>query len=234
MSTALITVPMRYTGPPGQAHGGYLAGLLVDHVGDATVTLLEPVPTGVPLTLERDPRRDRLYANGELVATATHRVPPMVRVPPVGAQEAMAAQERFAGCAAHPFPSCFVCGTDEKRPLSLDIAPGPVGGLVACTWTPDPVLASEDGVVPPAIVRAVLDCPGGWTLDPVAEPMVLSTFAAKVAMVRAGERHVVVAVAERRHGRMAVVHTTMYGSDGRWTGGARATWLAVDAGGRGE
>ncbi|MEH1098516.1 hypothetical protein [Micromonospora sp. CPCC 205561] len=227
----MIVVAEQYAGPPGRAHGGYLAGLLVDHLGDATVTLLEPVPTGVPLVLERAPVRDRVYAEGELVATATHRVPPIIDVPPVPERTARAAEARFAGRHGHPFPSCFVCGTDPDRPLALDIAPGPVGGgLVACTWTPDRSLAAEDGLVPPALVRAALDCPGGWTLDPVAEPVVLSTFAARVGTVRAGECHVLVAAAERRRGRMAAVHISMYAPDGRQTGSARATWLAVDEG----
>lgn len=225
-----ITVPEQYTGLSGCAHGGYFAGLLIDHVGDAIVTLLEPVPTGVSLLVEFDSRRDRVYAAGVLVATATHRLPPIVDVPPVRESAAKAAEERFAGRDAHPFPSCFVCGTDPGRPLSLGISPGPVGldGVFACTWTPDPALACADGLVAPAIVCAALDCPGGWTLDLIAEPMVLSTFAARVVAVRAGERHVVVAVAQMHRGRMAVVHTSMYGRDGRWIGSARATWLFVE------
>jgi hypothetical protein len=229
-----IMVPERYTGLPGCAHGGYFAGLLMDRVGAATVTLLEPVPTGVSLAVELDSRRDRVYAGGYLIATATHRLPPIIDVPPVRESAAIAAEDRFAGRDAHPFPSCFVCGTDPRRPLSLDITPGPVGldGVFACTWTPDPALACADGLVVPAIVCAALDCPGGWTLDPVAQPMMLSTFAARVGAVRAGERHVVVATAETHHGRMAVVHTSMYGPDGRWAGSARATWLVIEPHGR--
>lgn len=223
----MITVPDQYAGPTGFAHGGYLAGLIIDHVGAATVTLLEPVPTGVPLVVERDPVRDRVYVEQTLVATATHRVPPIVGVPPVSEQSARAAEERFAGRDTHPFPDCFVCGIDRRRPLALGITPGPVGDVVAGTWTPDHALAGADGLVPPAIVRAGLDCPGGWTLDPTTRPVVLSTFAVAVAPVRAGECHVVVARAHRRHGRMAVVHTSLYGPDGRRIGSARATWLAV-------
>jgi hypothetical protein len=55
------TVPERHTGLLGCAHGDYFAGLLIERVGDATVTLLEPVRTGVSLSVEVGSRRDRVY-----------------------------------------------------------------------------------------------------------------------------------------------------------------------------
>lgn len=225
-----IVVAEQYVGPARQAHGGYLAGLLVDRVGSAVVTLLEPVPVETELVVELDPVRARVLAADRLVATASRRTPPFATLPAVDASTARAAEERFREAGAHPFPTCFVCGTDPDRPLALGVAPGPIGGGAACTWTPHPALGTEDGVVPAALLRAVLDCPGGWALDPVAAPVVLSTFAAEVGTVRVGERQVVVAAVERRRGRTALVHTAMYGPDGRRTGRARATWLTVDTG----
>jgi hypothetical protein len=51
-----VTIPERFNGPPGSAHGGYACGVEADATGlGASVRLTAPPPLGVPLSRRRDP-----------------------------------------------------------------------------------------------------------------------------------------------------------------------------------
>ena len=76
---------------------------------------------------------------------------------------------------------------------------------------------------------AALDCPGGWTSDVDARPVVLGRMTAlcdEPPLI--GQPHVVVGRLIAQEGRKTVTATTFYDNDGRVLGRAEHTWIAVD------
>lgn len=227
-----------FNGPPSSANGGYACGTLAGlaesagHLtGPAAVTLHLPVPLDTPLEYRPAGRRGHAWYGQDVVAsvaTASGDIPVLTSVT---AAEAKQAEESFDG-AGHPFPTCFVCGT-ERPGTGLGLRPGPVAArpsTVACTWTPAPTEAGPDGTVPAEIVWSALDCPGGWTADPVRQPRLLGRMTAEIDVLpRTGRTCVVVARLERTEGRTAVNTTALYDAyDGTLLARASALWIAVD------
>jgi hypothetical protein len=229
MTGAHLVIGARYHGPPGQAHGGYLAGRLAGlsaFTGATAVTLLAPVPLERSLSYQEGERRARLLDGPRLLATAAGVGSDGVPGPPwVEPRVARRAADGFAGARRHPYPTCFVCGPRAAHGDALRLAPGPVPGepgTVACCWTPA-------GAAAPELVWSVLDCPGGWVLDLGAEPAQLSRLAAVVRAVPSpGREHVVVGRLVARHGRTFTSHTGLFDARGRMLAAAAATWVLVD------
>lgn len=237
--TATLTIPARFNGPPGSAQGGYacgrLAALAASHLsGQARVTLHAPVPLDTPLCYQVSGRRGYAMAGDVLVATVSD--PGLVFEPPepVSPAEAVDAHARFAGSRGHPFPSCFVCGISRPGD-GFGLTPGQLRdrpGMVACAWTPDPVLAGTDLGVPAEFVWSALDCPGGWTSDLVSEPAVLASMTAQIAeLPRAGRSYVITGKLMEAAGRTMASATALYGTDGAGPiASATTIWLAVAPG----
>ena len=196
-------------GLPELAHGGYVAGVLAAALAadSARVRLRRPVPTGRPLRIER-PAEDQaeLHDDGGLLADAVAAEVLLHLPDPVGPAEAEAASRRFPGAVHHPFPDCLACGT--RHPDGLRVLPGPVSGraVVAAHWVPPAGLADRDGILPPELVCAALDCPALWALMVHAPPespdrVVTSTLEIRLERpVLAGAPHVVMALADRPRG----------------------------------
>lgn len=231
---ARLLVPSRFNGPPGSANGGYVAGLLGAHLataGAVRVTLREPPPLEVPMVVLTEDGVTTASFGGAVIATAE---PGELGDPvdPVPFDVAAQAESRYAGLSAHPFPGCFVCGPDRPVGDGLGLRPGRVGDdpadPVATTWVPHPSHAGPDGSVPPELVWAALDCPGGWSSDLVARPMVLGRMTAAVqARPAVGERCVVVGRVLATDGRKTFTASTAYDSDRRVLGHAESTWIAL-------
>ena len=153
-------------------------------------------------------------------------------VAPVDAEAAEAARSAYAGLHRHPFPHCFTCGPDRAEGDGLRLTPGRIEpGRTACVWVPHPSLASDaDRVVAdPAFAWAALDCPGGWTSDVDARPLVLGRMTAlceEPPLI--GRQHVVVGRLIQEMGRKTLTATTLYDNDGRVLGRAEHVWIAVD------
>jgi hypothetical protein len=236
MSTSLL-VPSRFNGPPSSANGGYVCGALaelVPHGSDRAVevSLRLPPPLDTPLTVADGV----LSVGGRTVAEARvvdPAVDPVDAVPPDVAAEAMLA---YPGLRGHPFPTCFVCGTDRAAGDGLRIFPGPVGGErghVASVWVPDPSVASPGEPGPArcgsAVTWAALDCIGGWSEQLEGRPYVLGRMTARVdALPVVGEPHVLVGRHLGAEGRKSFTASTMYDADGRVVASARHTWIQVD------
>jgi hypothetical protein len=243
---ARLLVPSRFNGPPGSANGGYVAGLLAAHVptaGPVRVTLREPPPLEVPMVVLTEDGLTTASFGGAVIATAE---PGQLGNPvdPVPFDVAARAESRYAGLRAHPFPGCFVCGPDRPAGDGLGLRPGRIAAdamsqadpvdpdkpedRVATTWVPDASVAGPDGAVPPELVWAALDCPGGWSSDLVARPMVLGRMTAAVqARPLVGDRCVVVGRVLGSEGRKTFSASTAYDSDGRVLGHAESTWIAL-------
>ena len=216
-----MRIAARFNGPPGSGNGGVTCGKLAAYVGAPAVevTLRRPPPLDTDLRVDASGGSARLLDGDVLVAEA---VPSSVDVElpaPVSVEEARAAEESYGGLVDHPFPTCFVCGTDRTDGLGL--RPGAVGGGTACTWVPE----SED----PVMVWAALDCPGGWTVVAPGRPLVLGRMALTApGSVVPGDVHVIQGWITGEDGRKVHTGSVLRGPDGSVMAVARATWFEVD------
>ena len=225
-----MIIEARYNGPPGSGNGGYTAGLVATHPdvalhlpeGAVEVTLRRPPPLDTPLAVSTDAETLRVHDGDTLVASAragTGARPDAV--PPVPFAAAVEASAGYPGFAAHPFPTCFVCGPEHADGLRL--FPGPLpDGRTATPWR-----VPED--VSPVLVWAALDCPGGWSVLTEGRPYVLGRMTAHVDAVPApGTECVITGRHVASEGRKASVLSTLYGPAGDVLAVAHATWIAVD------
>ncbi|GAB1644403.1 hypothetical protein [Krasilnikovia sp. MM14-A1259] len=224
-----LAIPRRFNGPPESANGGYACGLLAGRASailgsdGITVTLHVPPPLDRDLQLERAGGRVLAWDDDRLIAVATPARPVIEEAGFVAAAEARAAESGYRGLAGHPFPTCFVCGTDRTDGLGL--RPGQIDNDVrtACVWRP----RRED--VCPEAVWAALDCPGGWTADLVSAPMVLHRMTAVVTRLPdAGTECIVVGRPDERGPRTLRTTTALYDGGGAVLGRAVATWATYD------
>ena len=236
-----LVVAARFRGPARSGNGGYtcgaLAALAPAEWTAVTVRLHRPPPLDVAMTVVRsDELLVASYDGGE-VARATRADHEPEPVAPVAAATARAAEAAYPGLAAHPFPTCFSCGTGRAEGDGLRVFPGPVGdGRVAATWTPGPSLAADwheyrDATreVGHAVSWAALDCAGGWAADIGARLMVLGTMTARLwSLPAVGAEHVVAGEARGESGRKRMSATSLYDAAGRLVGSAEHVWIAVD------
>ncbi|MGK2950569.1 MAG: hypothetical protein ACSLFP_18495, partial [Acidimicrobiales bacterium] len=229
-----LTLPADRNGPAGMANGGWLVGRLAEAlaVTEATVTLRAPTPLERPLTVRRAGDGLELRDGDTLVAEATAGGHPRDWVAPVSLPEAALAETRFAGLHDHPFPTCFVCGTERAVGDGLRIFAGPVPGrdaTVASWWTPSESLAGADGRIPTSVVAAALDCPTGWAhFQPGGVALLGRMSVAHRGVVRAGHDHVVVAERSGSDGRKLHARSALFSGGGRCLAVAEATWIRVD------
>lgn len=239
-----LVVPARANGPARSGNGGWTAGALAAALPQAAagwavaVRLHAPPPLETPLAVTREPdgsvtARDQA---GATVASARPVDPAAAfepEPPPAASwDEALAAATSYGGLVEHPFPTCFVCGTERTPEDGLCLRPGQVGpepGRTAAAWVPHASLAGPDGRVTAAVTWSALDCPSGWTVDLVGRPMVLGTITAAVAERPVpGERYVVDGRFLRREGRRVWTESALRGVDGRLLARAAAVWVEVD------
>lgn len=232
-------IESQFNGPPHSAQGGYACGLFAGLItpgerAAAAVTLLSPPPMDTPLEFHRGERRSQIRLAGELIATVTEVAGEPTGTDPLSPAEAEQAARGFRGFTGHPFPTCFVCGHARPAADGLALTPGPVEGrpgTVACLWTPADDQADADGRVRDEIVWSVLDCPGGWTGDPVHEPMVLSRMTAVITRPPTpGHTCVVVGTLRRKNARTSSVDTAVFDASQQLLGKASAVWTAVPDG----
>ena len=216
-----MRIDRRYNGPPTSGNGGVSCGLLAAYVDAPAVevTLRRPPPLDVELRVDNG----ELYDGGLLVATAVPGTVDVEPPAPVSVEQATRAETDFAGLVDHPYPGCFVCGTDRPPPDGLGIRPGRVAPqVVASHWVP--------GAAEPFLVWAALDCPGGWASETEGRPMVLGRMTLSLlAPPRVGEPHVVMGWVTGSDGRKTYSGTALYDADGVLHAVAQQTWIALPA-----
>lgn len=219
-----VTVPGRFNGPPRSGNGGWSAGALADpRLGHATTVLLRrPPPLDIAMPVSTDEVWTTASHDGEPVLRARSATEPLTPVPPVDVATARAATSRYPGHRAHPFETCFSCGT--ARADGLRIFPGPVEAaapdVVAATWT-----ASE---VSAPITWAALDCIGAWSSDLAERALVLGTMTARIdCLPELGAEHVVVGELRGIDGRKTFTAASLYLGE-QLIGTAEHVWFAID------
>lgn len=228
--TDKIVVLARFHGPDGSANGGYVAGVLArEVVGDADVTLRVPPPLDTPLDVRRGNEGVDLYHGKTLVAQA---IPTQICVEapdPVDVPAARSAMASYAGWSRHPFPRCFVCGTERADGLRIFAGQVPGRNVVASTWNPAGEFADGSGVVREEFVSAALDCAGGWSFElSPGRPLVLARYAVRIDRpVQAGQTHVVVGWPLAVEGRKLFAATALMTASGEILAVATATWIAI-------
>jgi len=230
-----LTIDRRFCGPPTSGNGGYVSGRLAAYLHTeqpVQVTLRRPPPLDAALEVTATADGVAARFDGELVAEATPTTLDVDPVEPVSFARAAQAALGYRGLDAHPFPTCFACGTARTPPDGLGLHPGAVEGrpgVTAAPWTPLPEQVDDDGAVGRALVWSALDCPGGWTVDLAGRPAVLGRMTAVVdATPPAGERCVVMGALLGTDGRKAYTATTLFDGDGRVLARAHAVWLEID------
>jgi hypothetical protein len=248
-----LLVPRRFCGPPSSGNGGWTAGALAALVSHdcpedrarswptIRVALRQPPPLDTPMPVSEEDGATVATVGGAVVARATVVDDRPTTVDPVPASEARAASARYPGLSSHPFPTCFVCGTDRSEGDGLRIFPGQVDDQdgatrIAAAWSPHPSVGEDFHAYVDELPRAslattwaALDCIGGWAGDLTERLMVLAGMTARVdALPVIGEQHVVVGLARGREGRKTFTASTLYDSDGRVVACAEHVWVAVD------
>lgn len=229
----------QFCGPPNSGNGGYVCGVLArGHEGPVTAVLRAPIPLDAELALEaRDGGQALLGGEGALIAQgrpATQELPEPP--PPPSLEAARAAAARHIGLTQRLHPICFTCGVQREEGDGLRVLPGRLDGaaegVVACTWTPHPNFAGEDGVVASEVVWAALDCPGyfAWVEMEGRHGALLGTMSAEVLRpVRAGQEYVVVAWPISKEGRKEVAGVALYDAEGQLAGLAHQVWIVMGA-----
>jgi hypothetical protein len=232
-----LEIAQRFRGPPDSGNGGYTAGLLAGAVGHRqadplTVTLRLPPPLERPLRIEPRDGSFTLLDGDLLVAEAVRGSLSRDPAAPVDVDRARAVESTYAGLDDHSFDGCFVCGPGRAVGDGLRLFPGLVGdGQTACVWTPDASVETSGslGVAAVEFVWSALDCPGGWTSDLVARPLVLGRMTASVERLpEIGRPVVVVGVRYEQSGRKTITGTAAYDDQGRLIGRAEQVWIEVD------
>ncbi|MCI0436413.1 MAG: hypothetical protein L0271_22670 [Gemmatimonadetes bacterium] len=224
----------RLNGPPGVAHGGYVAGRLAAlFEGPVEVMLRKPVPLGRELDVHRAQGLVRLVDGEDVLVEARPVTADFGAIPrSPGMPAAEIAARGYVGHTRHAFPTCLVCGPARAPGDGFRIFAGPVAGadLVASPWIPDPGWADEDGALRAEALWASLDCPGAFAayLDIEPRPVVLGRITARIdALPGVGERCVVIGWNLGNERRKHVVGTAVYGEGGELCAVARATWIEV-------
>jgi hypothetical protein len=230
-----LSIPARFSGPPGSANGGYTCGLLAGRLdaGVAEVSLRAPPPLERPLLVARDGDALELRDGETLVATAAPAELSLDVPEAVSPERARAASDagREHWSAKHPFPTCVVCGPERDPGDGLRLFPGELGDRrFAVRWTPDESVGDGRGHVRPECVWAALDCP---TSAPVANfgagpPLVLATLTARIdAPVTVGEPHVILSWPLTVEGRKRHAAAALFDSEGRLLCASRALWIEL-------
>jgi hypothetical protein len=229
-----ISIASRFAGPPESANGGYTAGRLAGSLGSqpVTVTLRRPPPLEQPLAVTRIEGGSHLIADGELIAEASAGHFQHQPVAPVSRARAESVQAAYPGLFDHSFNGCFVCGPEREVGDGMRLCPGPISAdRTACVWTPDESLADAHAGRFAAIefVWAALDCPGGWTSDLIARPLVLGRMTGAVhRLPEIGRPVVIVGELYETDGRKTRTGTAAYDENNRLLGRAEQLWIEID------
>ncbi len=237
MQQRSITIEGRFNGPPMSGNGGYVAGVLAQHVdphGPVEVTLRAPVPVDTPMALVRDGDARHLLKHGErLICDAR---PAKLDLQPPGVQD-WATAERLSAAggseADSDFHQCLVCGRgravgDGLRVLGQRVNDRPMS---LSLYMPHAAHADEEGCIGVPFIWGTLDCPGAWAVQEPHDARTAMTgrMTGQVFSRPApGEPCMVVGWRIGAEGRKLFAGTALYTKAGKLCAMAATTWIVVD------
>jgi acyl-coenzyme A thioesterase PaaI-like protein len=233
-----VVVSRRWRGYPWWGHGGYVAGLVGAKMhGCVNVRFRQPTPLERTLELRVDERGRSVLRDGDRVLVHAKQSRPLHIEPPdiPSYAEAEAASAEFLVRRPDPvYDGCAVCGQGRRAGDGLRLAVGSIRpGLSAAPWVPPDFVDDGSGCVQPAIVFAVLDCPGAyalWTSHRPAPGETLVTAALQVerrAPVRIGEKYVVAGWTIATAKTLRYCGTALTSQSGEVLAAATATWMVA-------
>jgi hypothetical protein len=230
-----IYISKRFCGPPDSGNGGYVCGLLAQHVGGtAEVRLLKPPPLEKTLKVEMGEEETMLLMDGDIAIARAKKASLDLQVPapPSFDKTCSASQGYFASYAEHHFfPTCFVCGPKREVRDGLRIYPGPVNGfsMMAAPWSPDDTLLDEGNQVRPEFIWASLDCPGAFAvIGACVRPVVLGSLTAEILRKPlSGQECITLGWDIGAQGRKHTAGTALFTREGELLAKAKAIWIEI-------
>lgn len=225
-----FSVARRFRGPADSGNGGYVAGMLAQSLeGAVAVRLKAPPPLETGLRIEAAREQARLMHGANVVAEACCREPGVEPPHCPSFADAEQASRLSPAFVNHPLPECFVCGTQRGPNDGLRIHPGTLeGGVFAATWIPERSLCDSSGRARTEFVWSALDCPGGFSVNPGGDFILLGELCARIDGTAAeGERCIVVGWPLGTEGRKRFAGSAVFGESGQLIGIARATWIQI-------
>jgi hypothetical protein len=230
-----VRIGNQFRGPPDSGNGGYVCGLLAEHIdGCAEVRLQAPPPLEKELSIVPGDD-DSIVLMDELRTIATARPSRLELDVPSPPSEATAIEgsKNYTGFDHHWFPGCFVCGPERQSGDGLRIFAGCAhdSDQVLSPWVPHQSLDDGSGFVAPRFVWAALDCPGAFAaLGRSGNPLVLGTLTVETdRAIPIGEHCIVAGWLIAREGRKHYCGTAIYSESGEVCARARAIWIRIDA-----
>jgi len=244
--SAPFVISSQFNGPATSGNGGYVAGRLAAELQErrgkaqaVQVTLRTALTLDKPLEVRDRPDGGVSLYDGEQLlaeAIATH-LAPEVPTPP-SLEEARAASAigrmRMSSRSGNAYLHCFGCGLAKGEHEGLRITPTPAGEAdqVAAEWIPHGAFADENGLIPPGVVWAAMDCPAGfaWGFKTGEGNSGLLTGRITLALpgeVRAGETYIVTGWPLEREGRKLHAGSGLHTADGKLLAWSRQLWFGA-------
>jgi hypothetical protein len=230
-----ISMAAQFRGPPNSVNGGYACGVMGGAIdGPFTAVLRAPPPLDTPMLLIRDDDGVRLESEaGALIGQARPADAVTIAAPPPAPSlaAAIAASRGFPGLHAPFHPVCFCCGDAVAEGVGLRVFVGQLAGaaegVVAGPWTPNPIFADADGLVPDEVIWAALDCPGvvSWVVTGGGHGMLGTMSGEMLRRPTVGETCVVLAWPIERSGRKLISGTALYTPDGELLAKSHQVWI---------
>jgi hypothetical protein len=231
MATASLTIAKRFCGPPNSSNGGYFCGLVAAlSPRTLTVRLIKPPPLETALDAVELEDGGIAVRDGDTLIAQARPGELIVEPPePPGYVATLEASLKYAGFTEHPFPTCFVCGTQRQRGDGMRVFAGPVTGrdIVAAPWVPDASLDRGDGKVRPEFMWAAMDCPGCFAANKSGRGhWLLGELTAHVdRLLHIDEPCRVIGWHMGSNGRKHEAGTALFDEDGELIARARAIWI---------
>ncbi|WP_067541955.1 PaaI family thioesterase [Nocardia crassostreae] len=229
-----LIIPEHIHGYPDIAFGGYVAGLLAAHASAETVRVdfRRVVNVGKPVRLATAGDHAALTSlDGTVLIEAAPSALTLDPPPAPSWEVAKSATETALTSPKRQITDCYGRGVACPPGRGLRLFPWstPEHDLIAAAWTPDPNLADASGELPPEVVWAALDCPGGiaaWVQSDMGQGAFTAALTAtQLRPVLAGAEHISHAWAIHHDGRKHTVGVALSTADGELCALAEALWI---------